>query len=114
MSEEKEIEVNELLSTMQKWDLTNDAGRLRCIYKMQELGYRRTPPQEQMVDGNMLLEIILQYHEFTGIPFPSDDSPLKFIRENKFSTAEPKFCLSIDELRKVVGLAKVMQAKEAK
>ena len=33
------------------------------------------------VSEKQLLDIIISYHEFTGIPFPVDDKPLKFVKD---------------------------------
>lgn len=39
-----------------------------------------------------ILELILQYHEFSGIPFPIDERPLEFVKQfKKWEAKEPQW-----------------------
>jgi len=46
------------------------------------------------VNQKQILELILQYHEFSGIPFPRDESPLEFVKQfKKWEAKEPQWPL---------------------
>ena len=55
------------------------------------------------LDEKQALDLILSYHEFTGIPFPTDSKPLEFVKQAKFSPRGVEDGKALDLLREEIS-----------